>query len=171
MNKKCVMIKSFLGYFSNYSAFSPSTSLLRSGRGSGCESATGLLELVRLCRQQPQGPALPVLPRGIPVNDAAGEAKGAAGAVVEGPNALIQPCQSVLGKRLPALGPSSMGMDTGQCGGASLVIFGVMSRLPPSSCWTPFSFALCFCARFRILVHTARREQPVKHLSNLGKMS
>lgn len=63
-----------------------STSQLCSGRGSGCESASGLLASVCPCQQQPRGPALPVcsvFPQGNPINEAAGKAKGSAAAVVQ----------------------------------------------------------------------------------------
>lgn len=72
--------------FSNYSQPShPLTSLLRSGRGSGCESASGLLESVCQQRQQLGVQLCPCsqCSPGNPVEEVAGEAKGSAGAIVQ----------------------------------------------------------------------------------------
>lgn len=89
--------------------------------------------------------------------------------VVVGPNTVIQPHQTVPGRSLLALVPPLMGR--GQHRDDSLVIAGVMSRTPLScpAAGSPFPV---FCVSvpglgFSYIQHS----EPVKRLSNLGKMS
>lgn len=90
---------------------------------------------------------------------------------VVGPNALIQLRQTVPGRSLPALVPPFMGVGRGQHRDDSLVVSGVMSSTP-LSCPAARSPSPVFCISvpgfgFLYIQHS----EPVKCLSNLGKMS
>lgn len=91
--------------------------------------------------------------------------------VVVGPNALIQPRQTVPGRSLPALVPPLVGMERGQHRDDALVISGVMSRAP-LSCPAAGPPSPVFCVSvpglgFLYIQHS----EPVRPLSDLGKMN
>lgn len=90
--------------------------------------------------------------------------------VVVGPNALIQPHQTVPGRALPASVPPLMGTGRGQHWDDSLVI-SAWGRAPMGgpAARSPSS-VFCICVPGLGLLYI-RRSKLVKHLSNLGKVS